>query len=55
MDVILFTDVKEEEKLSCMETGGKSSFIHPSAVVHPDAILGQVLTFFFFPVMIIKL
>ncbi|KAH6779066.1 bacterial transferase hexapeptide repeat-containing protein [Perilla frutescens var. hirtella] len=33
--------VKEEEKLSCIETGAKCSFIHPSAVVHPDAILGQ--------------
>ncbi|XP_057800040.1 probable acyl-[acyl-carrier-protein]--UDP-N-acetylglucosamine O-acyltransferase, mitochondrial isoform X1 [Salvia miltiorrhiza] len=33
--------VKEEQKMSSMETGGKSSFIHPSAVVHPDAILGQ--------------
>ncbi|XP_042047620.1 probable acyl-[acyl-carrier-protein]--UDP-N-acetylglucosamine O-acyltransferase, mitochondrial isoform X1 [Salvia splendens] len=32
---------KEEQKMSCMETGGSSSFIHPSAVVHPDAILGQ--------------
>ncbi|KAG6428616.1 hypothetical protein SASPL_112869 [Salvia splendens] len=32
---------KEEQKMSCMETGGNSSFIHPSAVVHPDAILGQ--------------
>lgn len=36
------TDVKEEEKLSCVETGSRCSFIHPSAVVHPDAILGQV-------------
>ncbi|KAG6431709.1 hypothetical protein SASPL_109792 [Salvia splendens] len=39
--VIPLADFKEEQKMSCMETGGSSSFIHPSAVVHPDAILGQ--------------
>ncbi|XP_020553526.1 probable acyl-[acyl-carrier-protein]--UDP-N-acetylglucosamine O-acyltransferase, mitochondrial isoform X5 [Sesamum indicum] len=33
--------VNEEEKFSSKETGTKCNFIHPSAVVHPDAILGQ--------------
>ncbi|KAK4415652.1 putative acyl-[acyl-carrier-protein]--UDP-N-acetylglucosamine O-acyltransferase, mitochondrial [Sesamum alatum] len=33
--------VNEEVKFSSTETGTKCSFIHPSAVVHPDAILGQ--------------
>ncbi|XP_051131660.1 probable acyl-[acyl-carrier-protein]--UDP-N-acetylglucosamine O-acyltransferase, mitochondrial isoform X2 [Andrographis paniculata] len=34
-------DVQEGERLSYTQTGRKCSFIHPSAVVHPDAILGQ--------------
>lgn len=42
-----FIDVNEEEKLSCAEAGGRDSSIHPAAVVHPNAILGQVLSFFF--------
>ncbi|KAK6139603.1 hypothetical protein DH2020_026651 [Rehmannia glutinosa] len=33
--------VKEEVKLSSAETESNCSFIHPSAIVHPDAILGQ--------------
>ncbi|KAL6554971.1 hypothetical protein OROGR_006229 [Orobanche gracilis] len=33
--------VRDEAKLSSAEAGSKFSFIHPSAIVHPDAILGQ--------------
>ncbi|KAL0374470.1 UNVERIFIED_CONTAM: putative acyl-[acyl-carrier-protein]--UDP-N-acetylglucosamine O-acyltransferase, mitochondrial [Sesamum radiatum] len=35
--------VNEDEKFSSTETGTKCNFIHPSAVVHPDAILGQII------------
>ncbi|GFP93345.1 probable acyl-[acyl-carrier-protein]--UDP-n-acetylglucosamine o-acyltransferase mitochondrial [Phtheirospermum japonicum] len=34
-------DVRDEVKLSCAEAESKFSSIHPSAIVHPDAILGQ--------------
>ncbi|KAL0338969.1 UNVERIFIED_CONTAM: putative acyl-[acyl-carrier-protein]--UDP-N-acetylglucosamine O-acyltransferase, mitochondrial [Sesamum angustifolium] len=35
-----FRDVNEEEKFSSTGTGTNCNFIHPSAVVHPNAILG---------------
>jgi len=40
--MFVYTDVSGESKENAT-LGQRPSFIHPTAVVHPDAVLGQVM------------